>query len=61
MRIITYTCDSCGTVVAGNVLERHRVMKCVGLDCDVVLRFKDLPADDREHILSNREAYTIEN
>jgi len=61
MRIITHTCDSCGTVLAGNVLERHRVMKCVGLDCDAVLRFKDLPEDEREHVHSNREAYTIED
>lgn len=60
MRIITLTCPSCGTVVAGNVLEDRRVLKCPGLECEQVLRFEDLPADDREHLVSNREKYTID-
>lgn len=50
MRIVTVTCPECGTVVAGNVLEDRRVMKCPGLDCEHVLRFEDLPAADREHL-----------
>ena len=60
MRIITLTCPNCGTVVAGNVLERHREMKCPGLNCEEVLRFGDLAEDDREHIVSNRERYMME-
>lgn len=60
MRIVTHTCPSCGTVVAGNVLETHRELKCPGLDCETVLRFSDLPEADREHILANREKYTLE-
>lgn len=60
MRISTLSCPNCETVVAGNVLEDHREMKCPGLGCDEVLRFADLAEEDREHILSNREKYTIE-
>jgi hypothetical protein len=60
MRIITDECSNCGTVVSGNVLERRRVMKCPGLDCEVVRRFEDLPEDDREHIVNNLEKYRME-
>ena len=60
MRIITDTCPDCGTIVAGNVLERHRVMKCPGLECETVRRFDALPETDREHILANLEKYTME-
>lgn len=60
MKIITDTCPDCGTIVAGNVLERHRVMKCPGLDCEMVRRFDDLPEDDQEHILGNLERYRME-
>lgn len=60
MRIITTTCPNCGTIVAGNVLEDRRVLKCPGLDCEHVLRFEDLDEDDREHLVSNRNAYTID-
>lgn len=59
MRIITYTCPTCGTVVAANELESTREMKCPGLDCGEVLRWHDLPPDAREHFLENRERYTI--
>lgn len=59
MRIITHTCPDCGTVVAVNELEENRVMKCPGLDCNTVLRFKDLPESDREHFLDHREQYQI--
>ena len=59
MRIITHTCPSCGTVVAANELESDRVMKCPGLGCDTVLRFEDLPAEDREHFLENRDQYQM--
>lgn len=59
MKIITLTCPDCGTIVAANVLEDHREMKCLGLDCETILRFQDLDEDDREHILKNREMYTL--
>jgi hypothetical protein len=59
MRIITTTCPDCGTIVAGNVLEDRRVMKCPGRHCEAVLRFDDLEAADREHLVANREKYTI--
>lgn len=59
MRIITLTCDSCGTIVAANELETQRVMKCPGLDCDAVIRFEDLPGDATEHVLENRDRYRI--
>lgn len=60
MRIITTSCSDCGTVVAGNVLEDHREMKCPGLGCEEVMRFTDLDDEDREHILENREKYRID-
>lgn len=59
MRIITHTCPECGTVVAANELEAKRVMKCPDIDCEGVLRFSDLPEDDREFFLNNREQYQI--
>lgn len=60
MRIITHTCPECGTITAGNVLEKHREMKCPGLSCEHVVRFTDLDADEQEHILANRDSYTME-
>lgn len=57
MHIITHKCERCGTVVAGNVLERHREMKCPGLDCNQVLQFSVLPESDREEILQNIKTY----
>ncbi|MEF8825721.1 MAG: hypothetical protein V5A27_05175 [Halapricum sp.] len=59
MRIITHSCPDCGTVVAANELETHRVMKCPGLDCETVLRFDDLPADAREYLLDNLGRYQL--
>jgi hypothetical protein len=60
MRIITLSCPDCGTVVAGNVLEDRREMKCPGLGCETVLRFSDLDDDDREHMLENRDKCRME-
>jgi hypothetical protein len=57
MRIITLTCPDCGTIVADNVLERHRVMKCPGLDCEQVLRFDDLPESDQRYIETALERF----
>lgn len=59
MRIITHTCQACGTIVAANELEARRVLKCPGLDCEEVLRFEDLPATDREFFLENRDQYRL--
>jgi len=59
MHIITYTCSSCGTVVAANELESNRVMKCPGLDCQEVLRFDDLTEEDQEFFTTHHEQYRM--
>lgn len=59
MRIITHTCTACGTVVAANELEANRVLKCPGLTCENVLRFDDLPADDREFFVDHADQYEL--
>ncbi|MCU4800373.1 hypothetical protein OB920_08335 [Halobacteria archaeon HArc-gm2] len=59
MKIFTLTCDRCGTIVAANELEQRRVMKCPGLNCQSVLQFEDLAADEREHFFENRNEYSI--
>lgn len=59
MRVLTLTCDDCGTVVAANELERRRAMHCPGLDCGATLRFTDLPEDERSAFLENLERYRI--
>lgn len=59
MKIITYTCQDCGTVVAANELESRRVMKCPGINCEKVLRFDDLPQDEQEFFVEHREQYQI--
>lgn len=59
MRIITHTCSACGTIVTANELESNRVMKCPCLACEAVLRFEDLPLNDREHFLENRDQYYL--
>jgi endogenous inhibitor of DNA gyrase (YacG/DUF329 family) len=59
MRIITHTCPECGTVVAANELEDHRIMKCPGSDCETVLRFDDLTDEEQEYFIENREQYEL--
>lgn len=59
MRIITSICSECGTVIAANELEKHRVMKCPGLTCENVLRFGDLRDADREYFLEHRNRYRM--
>jgi hypothetical protein len=59
MRIITYACPNCGTVVAANELESRRVMKCPGLDCEEVFRFDGLDDEEREHFLENKDQYRL--
>jgi uncharacterized paraquat-inducible protein A len=60
MRVITHDCPDCGTVVAANELEDHRIMKCPGQGCETVLRFEDLPEEAREHFLAIRDKYRLE-
>lgn len=57
MKIITHTCENCGTIVAANELEERRVMKCPGLSCENVLKFEQLLDEDRIYLLENREKY----
>ena len=59
MRIITYTCPACGTVVAANELEDRRNMKCPGLNCSEIHEFQDLPETARTHFLEHRDRYQI--
>jgi uncharacterized paraquat-inducible protein A len=59
MRIITYSCPDCGTVVAANELEDDRVMKCPREGCQAVLRFNDLTEEEQEFFLENRDQYQI--
>ncbi|MCY4732436.1 hypothetical protein KY092_17950 [Natronomonas gomsonensis] len=60
MRIETYTCPDCGTVIAGNVLLVERAITCPGLDCDRVHEFADLPEDTQGHYEENRDAYQMD-
>lgn len=60
MRIITLTCSACGSIVAGNVLEKRRNMKCPRNGCDQPLRFTDLDEDEQEHLVANREKYNVD-
>jgi phage FluMu protein Com len=59
MRIITYRCPNCGTVVAANELEANRVMKCPRNGCQEVLRFEDLTEEEQEFFVDNRNRYQI--
>lgn len=59
MKIITHPCPNCGTIVAANELERRRVMKCPGLDCNEIHHFEDLSQENQEHFLENRDRYEI--
>jgi uncharacterized radical SAM superfamily Fe-S cluster-containing enzyme len=59
MRIITYSCPNCGTVVAANELEDNRVMKCPRKECREVLRFEDLSQEEQEFFLENIGQYQI--
>lgn len=59
MKIITSTCKECGTVVAGNVLERYRRMKCPRTTCENVLSFDDLRREDRNHLRANPEKFRM--
>jgi hypothetical protein len=59
MKIFTLQCSECSTIVAANVLEDTRVMKCPGLDCEEVLRFEQLSEAEQEHVVANRDQYRM--
>lgn len=59
MKIITHTCPDCGSIIAANVLEKERVMKCPRVDCSEILAFDDLDEDARKFYLDNREKYKL--
>jgi hypothetical protein len=59
MRIITHTCETCGTIVSANELESNRVMKCPGLDCESVLRFNDLSDEEQEFFVDHADQYKL--
>lgn len=59
MRIITYTCRDCGTIVSANELEEHQSMNCLGLKCDAILSFEDLTEEEQSFFLENKEKYQI--
>lgn len=59
MHIITHSCSSCDTVVAANVLEDNRVMKCPGVDCEELLRFDELPEEEQTYYLENKNDYEM--
>ncbi|WP_435066119.1 hypothetical protein [Halobaculum sp. EA56] len=60
MRIETITCPDCGTVLAANVLESERVLKCPGLECEAVHRFADLPEEVQRHYETNADSYRMD-
>lgn len=60
MLIETLSCSECGTVVAANVLEQNRVMKCPRVGCESVLRFENLPTDVQEYYVENRDSYRMD-
>lgn len=59
MYIITHSCSLCGTIVAANVLEENRVMKCPGIQCNEILRFNDLPDEEQTYYLNNKSDYEM--
>ncbi|WP_117594489.1 hypothetical protein [Haloprofundus halophilus] len=60
MRIETTSCPDCGTIIAANVLESERTLKCPGLGCGRVHRFTDLSADVQRHYEANHDRYQME-
>lgn len=60
MRIVTSQCDRCGSIVAGNVLERYHRVDCPGADCDCVHEFENLPEADRSFLRENSEQYRMD-
>ena len=59
MDIITDQCPDCGTIVADNVLEAHRVLECPRLGCDHVFRFEELTESQQSTVNENAERYEL--
>jgi len=47
MEITTLRCTNCGTIVAENVLETERIMKCPHFQCDEILSYEDIQRKSR--------------
>lgn len=60
MRNITLTCDECGSIVAGNVLEKRRRVACPGVDCSETLHFEELSNEEQHHLVAHADKYQIE-
>ena len=60
MRLITLACEECGSIVAGNVLERYGHVDCPGPNCDRTLQLDSLTDDEQRHLVDNSEKYSIE-
>lgn len=56
MEITTLTCPSCGTIVAENVLEEQRVMKCPYYDCEEILSFEELQQNANRLVTSRAQS-----
>lgn len=59
MKEVTWTCPTCGTIIAANVLERSRQMKCPRINCDCILEYENLPEEDRKYFEHHRKKYDI--
>ncbi len=59
MQIITYTCPECGTIIAANVLESERIMKCPKAGCSNIVRFTDLTDEEQEYVVENKEEFEL--
>lgn len=60
MKVYTLTCEDCGTITAGNVVERYRRMKCPRVGCENVVEFGELSPEQREHMIEHIERYRID-
>jgi phage FluMu protein Com len=60
MRIITLECDDCGSIVAGNVLERYYRVDCPGVNCDCIYVFDDLSEEERTYLREHSEEYRMD-
>jgi len=47
MRIITVTCEECGSIVSGDALELQGRVVCPGVDCEVIHRFEHLSEENQ--------------
>jgi len=60
MRIITTRCEDCETIVAGNILERKRRLKCPRIVCENELSFYDLPPNEQSYLEENNQNYRLD-